>query len=198
MNANIKKIIVLVVFAGAQCWGAAADNQLLNAARLGNFEEVVRLLDTGATVKEINMQSKSGLTALMCICSSQMRATDSWAVIAVRRLLEAGANTDIADTLGKTALMYAAGGKLDDAADVRSEIVEMLLVAKANINITDLLGNTALMHAAATDRAGVVRMLLHAGAQVDIKNNGGKTALDIAKRVNGNESINELSEPLGG
>ena len=45
-------------------------------------------------------------------------------------------------------------------------------------------GNTPLMAASGNGKPGVVRVLLAAGADKDLRNNDGKTALDIAIQYN--------------
>ena len=54
-------------------------------------------------------------------------------------------------------------------------------------------GNTALMHAAQNDFVEIGQILLDNKADINIKNNKGKTALDIAKE-NGRKNFVNLLE----
>lgn len=74
------------------------------------------------------------------------------------------------DSLGKTALMYA--------ADNYPETIKLLSESESelDVNIRDNLGKTALMYAAARNYA-VTRELIGAGANVNIQDNLGNTAL---------------------
>ena len=63
----------------------------------------------------------------------------------------------------------------------------------ADVNAKDGYGNTALMMAALYEYENIVRMLIAAGADVNLWNNGSKTALNIARDKN-NPVIIELLE----
>lgn len=93
----------------------------------------------------------------------------------VRELLDAGADVDIKDNDGWTALMWS-------AYQGHSDTARLLLDAGADVDIQDNNGWTALIYAAALGYADTVKLLLDAGADIDIQNNSGWTALDILKR----------------
>ncbi|MCA1612914.1 MAG: ankyrin repeat domain-containing protein [Acidobacteria bacterium] len=109
-------------------------------------------------------------------------------------LLAAGANADVADGGGQTPLMLSArGGSV--------ETIRSLLAAgaRASVNAKDLRGLTALTHAvegAAHARVEKVKLLLAAGAEVGVRDNQGRTALMIAKKV-GDETVVRLLEEAG-
>jgi uncharacterized membrane protein YgcG len=65
----------------------------------------------------------------------------------------------------------------------RTQIVDMLLARKASVDRPNSFGDTALMAAADGDNATVVRRLLKAGAQTDLRNGGGRSAMEIASRA---------------
>src|SRR5271155_6127401 len=92
MNTNIQKAIVLgvlVALTGAQCWGAANDNQLLwHAAQNGDVVEVRRLLNAGV---DVNATDPIGQTALI-------RAAGRGQNVVIKELLAAGADVNIATT----------------------------------------------------------------------------------------------------
>lgn len=64
--------------------------------------------------------------------------------------------------------------------------VELLIAAGANPNSIDENGSTPLHLVATTgiDREGMARMLIHAGAKLNIQNNRGETAADLAMKYN--------------
>nr|QBK87204.1 MAG: ankyrin repeat protein [Marseillevirus LCMAC201] len=91
----------------------------------------------------------------------------------VEKLLVEGANVDIQNTRGETALMLAAHSG-------HAPIVELLLNKNAKVDIKDTGGITALMYAANNGHAPIVKLLLNKNAQVDIKDTNKMTALMYA------------------
>lgn len=112
-------------------------------------------------------------------------------------LLNAGAEPDITDACGKTALHYVAGGswwctykepslprsfwdrhRLVDAQSsklMHYNVAHLLINSGANLNIQDESGCTPLILAAITDNHEVLLMLFDAQADITIKNNDGKS-----------------------
>ena len=126
---------------------------------------------------------------------------------AVKLFLAAHMNPNASDENAMTALMWAAYKGYPD-------IVEALLSAGADVNVQAksrgrtgffselfpspdherrLSGATALMLASWKGHAEIVELLLNHGAEVNIKNNFGLTALSSAK-VSGNKKIVALLE----
>jgi len=101
-------------------------------------------------------------------------------------LIKAGANKDIKDNDGRTALMHATyyGHK---------DIVDLLIKSGANKDIKDNNGYTALMHAACEGREAIVDSLIEASANKDIKDNDGHTALMWAAHYGYKDIVNLLS-----
>jgi len=104
-----------------------------------------------------------------------MRTTD--ASIA-RDLINHGANLNIADDKGWTALVYAVDGH-------NLPIVRILLKAGAQVDAKDKRGWTPLMYAVDEGDIDVTKVLLASGASPEIRNKQGKTALDIARQTHG-------------
>lgn len=107
----------------------------------------------------------------------------------VKLLLDAGADVNAKDNIGKTALMYAA--KAFNGGDI--ELISILVNAGADINARDNRGYTALMYAAAyTVEDNVFETLIKYGADVNARDNEGQTALMKAARGGCKEGIGTM------
>jgi len=182
---------------------------LMFAALSGNPETVQFLLDRKVKVNE---RDELGETALMTVREPPQPAVlsevppvsktpevapPSGRVAILKILLRAGADKEIRDIGGSTALMrYAKYGV--------KEAVEVLADAGAKVNGRDREGNTALILAAGwqfidknlkTDGYGsIVQRLLKAGADVHAKNKAGLTALAAARRQGHQDIVTLLRE----
>ena len=106
----------------------------------------------------------------------------------VRKAIEAGADINIQNKYGDTALKIASVYNWIN-------IAYFLVKAGADLNIQDENGRTLLMEAVYYGRRNeLIKILLKGGADKDIKNNKGETAFDIAKRQ-GNQEMVELLTP---
>jgi excisionase family DNA binding protein len=138
----------------------------------------------------------------------------------VKELLSAGADANVKDGEGWTALMLVTvKGQLDVArellyagADVHAknqkgwtalrfavsmddaEALRLLLEAGADVNGRDAEGDTALMQAAREKSMASLRLLLAHGADVNVRNRSGETALKIATRHGYHEIVRALKE----
>lgn len=135
----------------------------------GNLEVAKMLLVAGAN---INIQNDKGLTPLMLIMSSfegvqQDQAKESLRAV-VRFILQNGAQVDVTDAKGKTALFYAVEQKDTPAID-------LLLTAGANINHKNNAGETAIFLPAKEGNIEMVKALLQKGASAKIANKQGTT-----------------------
>ncbi|HEB74626.1 MAG TPA: ankyrin repeat domain-containing protein [Candidatus Desulfofervidus auxilii] len=103
----------------------------------------------------------------------------------VKKLLEQGANVNLRDRNGMTALMLA-------VRKGQISVVKLLLEKEADVNTQDdFMGWTALILASALGYTNIVKLLLENGADVDIKDKNGMTALKYAMK-NGHEEIVKL------
>ena len=105
----------------------------------------------------------------------------------VQQLLKYGADPNIGDNNGCTALHYVVGSPTEtphkddkEKAFIKLGIIQQLLDKGTNINIQDENGVTALMIATDEGLSEVVELLLQNGADPNIHNNKGWTALMCA------------------
>ena len=97
-------------------------------------------------------------------------------MLAVKILLEFGANPNVTGLSGVTPLMTAASSGAE-------KYTAMLIEAKAELDLQDDMGATALMHAVLAVSYEVVSLLLAAGADKTIRNDRRHTALDLAVQL---------------
>jgi uncharacterized protein len=103
----------------------------------------------------------------------------------VKTLLDEGVAINAADTAGRTALMESVGLAKD------TKVISLLAARGADINAVDKDGNTALTLAVASDQnnVGVVGGILELGADANVKNSKGMTALEIAASLGRTEMV---------
>lgn len=112
----------------------------------------------------------------------------------MRLLLDNGAEVDVKDNDGDTALLVSAGaGPYTPVGVVNTNgPVKLLLKRKANIRATNKDGDTALMLAASYggyEDAATVKLLLDRGAEIGARNKHGQTALDLALKNHRSETV---------
>ena len=143
-----------------------------------------------------NGADRGGDQALTTGASVLMRAANGGDAEAVKRLLAAGARTDLAlqktwrGTMGGITPLMVGSGYANNVIDTRGrlrteaqavETVKLLLDAKADVNARDDNGNTALTGAVLRGWNQMVRTLIAAGADPYQANNAGVSPYDIAK-----------------
>uniref|UniRef100_A0A4W5RCR1 Kinase D-interacting substrate 220b n=1 Tax=Hucho hucho TaxID=62062 RepID=A0A4W5RCR1_9TELE len=144
---------------------------LIWAARKGNFDCVMHLLENGADVDQEG--------AVYCCSAVYTSHSDITSLIVavkggfpevVKELLKRNPNVNMTDKDGNTALMIA-------AKEGYTEIVQDLLDAGTYVNIPDRSGDTVLIGAVRGGHVEIVRALLHKYADIDIRGQDNKTAL---------------------
>jgi ankyrin repeat protein len=125
-----------------------------------------------------------------------MRAAKDADIAVMRRLLDGGANVNARTKTGRTPLMYAAGRlsgfrgspNRGTEADALAAIA-LCLDRGAAIDAADENGQTALHLSVAQAEDAVIRLLAARGANVQLKDIKGRTAIDLAR--GGRGAVNE-------
>ncbi len=140
------------------------DTPLILAAHGGDTASVARLIQLGARV---NAANKWGLSPLGA-------AADDGQTACVHLLLNNGATIEQMAKDGRTPLYMAVQSRQIDC-------VRLLLDKGADVNARTDLDWTPLMAAAKRGDSVAVQLLISRGAKLDLENNEGDTALDIAE-----------------
>ena len=165
------------VEAGAPRQTALPSPAFFEAALAGDRTAIERELENGVDVESTN---DLGSTVLML---AAFNGHDDL----VRSILGGGAAIDQRDLTGRTALMYASSGPFPAT-------VRLLLENEADVNLTDAAeGWSAIMFAGGEGLTEVIAILLAHGADSQLKDEDGDTALTFA-RQNGHAEAAALLE----
>jgi len=149
----------------------------LRAARAGQLDKVLELLDSGV---DINSCNANGLNAL------HLAAKDGHVDI-VTELLKRGCHVDAATKKGNTALHIA-------ALAGQEEVARVLVQSGAQVNVQSLNGFTPLYMAAQENHDGVVKYLLSKGANQALATEDGFTPLAVAMQQGHDKVVAVLLE----
>lgn len=114
--------------------GCFRGSPVLNAAEEGDLEKVKSLLKQGRSINERDPGTKFGWTPL--IAAIYQRNTN-----VAHYLIASGADVNIPDNQGKTAIMWAT------VSDENLDIVQDLIAHEADLNAKDNMGATVLSYA---------------------------------------------------
>jgi ankyrin repeat protein len=131
-------------------------------------EVVQALLDAGANV---NQRAGTGVPPIFYALPRGLPM--------VEMLINAGADVTVLDPSGQTVLYWAVGANYLFRHEV-VEILEILLANGADINGQDIWGETPLIRAVRFKNTHAIMTLIERGADPTIKENEGRTALDLA------------------
>jgi uncharacterized protein len=163
------KILVCGLLISVSAYAAVSED-FLQAVVAGNVKLAEKYLNKGADVNVTYTSEKAGLsygeTALIIAASAGNQAM-------VKMLLKRGADPNKTNE-GYSAIIYASGSGY-------TAVVKLLIEGGANINHIHLDGTTPLINAVLKEHIELVKLLLDKGADPEIKDFGGKTALEYAK-----------------
>lgn len=179
-HGRLKLVVELIKY------GAVVDTKdmygktpLVYAADFGYVEVVAELIRNGAAV---DTQDKCGKTALSHAASSPFNRVE----VVSMELIRSGAVVDVKDKYGRAALSYTTNR-------LNTDIAEELVRNGAAIDATDLDGRSALLHAANSfNGKNVALLLIQVGAEVNIRDKKGRTALSLACESGHVEVVSEL------
>ena len=184
-EANKLALVRLFLERGANVNTRAVDGStpLFYAAEQDRGAAIALLLEGGA---DSNLPGRNGVRPLAA--AAYNGSADS-----VEALLKYGAGPNALDDEGKSAMVYAAG-------HAYAPIVALLIQAGVDVNRRYAHGLTALMWAAGHDAsagvddvAATIKTLLAHGAELDPKDDRGKTAADIARGLGHEEAAKLLA-----
>ncbi len=152
-------------------------SDIYHACRTGDLTLLHQLVQQDPSL--VNALSESGYPPLILVTYSDQ-------LEAARYLVEHGADIDLQDRSGNTALMGAVFKR-------HTEQIDWLLKRGADVNAQNLNGASALTYACTFAGPEVVQQLLKAGATTTNKDERGLTPVDHA-RMQGNKAVLELLE----
>ena len=149
--------------------------KLVNASGEGNTEVIMQLLATDFLDINHADQEWADYHKNLFNPTSLIIAANEGKINAVKLLLDRGADPNLRDETGASALYCAANwGKVN--------VVKLLLDRGADPNLKDGIEDTALHHAARDGHDHVVRVLLEARADPNITSEDGDTSLHYGAR----------------
>lgn len=155
---------------------------LWTALNRRNYKCAAWLIAKGANINELDTDN----------CSILMENVASGSIEGATLLLQAGADVNLRNNLGRTALFAACGRRYGNA-----ESLELLLNYGADIDARDLQLQTSLMHASKEGNVGNVKLLLAAGAHSNAKDSNGENALFYAlSRCRCDENVTSILKAL--
>lgn len=145
------------------------DTALIKASKVG----LIYTVESLSKFSDLNIQDNKGNTALMI-------ALENGKVAVAEMLIKAGANPNIANQLGETPIMMAASLGKEGAG-----LVKLLVAKGADIHQKSAENVTVLMYAAQGGDLETVKYLVDKkGADLDAKDDDGKSALDFVQDKN--------------
>ena len=138
---------------------------LLTATRHGNLQEVKRILQEGA---DINQRFNGGQAPI--ITASLYNDLN-----AIEYLVEQGADKDVTNSIGMSALHYAV------CTHDEIEVPQYLLDKGADMEVVNCRGHTALHGASHCGHIKILLLLMSYGANLYAKDTRGRLPIDLAK-----------------
>lgn len=154
------------------------ETALMAAAFMGYGKIVELLINNGA---DLNIKNDAGESAIFSAVNNREQDI-------VNILLKAGADIDITNYAKRTVL---------DVALQNDDFISIVMLDKNSLNKQDKKGNSLLMRACQLKEEKSVMFLFNSGADYNLKNNDGYSALDILeKHWNLPDVLQSLKEKL--
>jgi hypothetical protein len=135
-NTCIAVVLIAAACLPLLCGCCASRTPVLNAAEEGNLEKVKLLLKAGRSINKRNPRVKFGWTPLIAAINQRN-------INVAHFLISSGADVNIPDNQGETAIMWAT------VSDENLEIVKDLIAHGADLNAKDKMGASVLSYASA-------------------------------------------------
>jgi ankyrin repeat protein len=174
------QVAIVVIFACASCSATREGRKLYAAYRKADYDYIIQAIDHG--INPDAPVDKEGSTLLDYAGAFGPPEF-------LRALIARGAKVDHVDSGGGTPLMMA-------SALGNVVCVEILLDHNAKINYQNPKNGKTPLHVAATNPEKghlAAQILVQHGANLELKDNEGKTAFDIARERNYREFIDALN-----
>jgi ankyrin repeat protein len=147
------------------------DNAIIVAAGLPNLGLLKELMSAGARIDAMN---SVGQNALFVAARNNVEAVDL--------LIKSGADLNVRDEDGQTALMAMAS--YGDVA-----LFQALANKGANVDLADYEGRTTLMLAASNEDPAIAELMIRMGANIDVQATDGTTALMVAAEAERDKTL---------
>lgn len=157
--------VSLIALMFASCRSASDGcTTLLDCSKSGNTAAVEKLI---AAKADVNAIGPDGSTPLL-------NGIEAGSLPVVEALIRAGANVNQKSTIVKWTPLSKA------AYFDRASLVSLLLQCGANWKDADRFGDLPIHYAARNNNPEILKLLLSSGCPVDVRDNGGRTALFLA------------------
>ena len=171
-NDNNKEAVTLLLFSSAiiniNIQNDRGNSALFYSLGIDNNSITQMFLELGA---DVNIKNIYGHTPLI------NAVKDIKDIQLVKLLIDTGADVNIIDETGITALGYSVSSKEDNNSIA---ITDLLLKSGAKVNRESTQATTALMRAAKSNNFNSVKLLLITGANINATNAANKTAINFA------------------
>ena len=182
-EARLKKVKYLVRLGADVNTRLYGKSVLSKAIEQNAGAEVVQFLrENGANEWVISKEEAERLGKQFWDDKGYLKSLDE-----IKELLKKGADVNVKNNKGSTALMLMAGkGNL--------EFCQYLVDIGADLEVKNNWKSTALMFAAYSGHLNVVKYLAQSGADVDVKDEWNRTALDMARKWGKADFVKFLEE----
>jgi len=171
---NMDITIAEILFeAGARLKNAMIGNALFDALESSNQKVIDFIIKAGAN---LDVKNEDGKTALILACQAKY-------IKIVCELLNNGANYNLKDNTGHNALSYAIENMDTAVADI---------LVKAGATLDNAIIDKTLFDACKSSNPKVVDIIIMAGANPNVKNKDGKTALILACQAKSFDTVKVL------